>query len=417
MRMPDSIFDRRIDAYYYNATVQRTYSYNSYTWSSIEERQQNGVTGAPYVMAIGGICAATVATYVYGRKKVITVVIILYLVPLLISASDLGPFIDYLGSLTNQFGQNMIPIMYSIYTTEVVDAKLRAFFFGLYFPATRIGTIISQLLPLPSKLAILCGLILIITALVLSVLAPETPYWLALVGRREEAQRVVEWLKDGPASAAESTYVFERAEYDAERKYTELVPIIRSRRFYIPIVLYLFAVLGSYNMCALFNAAGFRHANALGMDYSFIYRRVAADYTVIHFIRDVYFFLGCGLYQFLCLKMSRRRLFLLSMVLCLAFFWTNLAAMLGVAPFMVILHACEIFLHMGDAQINVMYPPEVSRNLLHENAFVLGDRQSAFFCLRLATRKCLKYYSIMGDSMRTLLSLYRLSISPAKRVT
>lgn len=313
-------------------------------------------------MAIGGMCAATVAAYMYGRKKVITVVIILYLVPLLISATDLGPFVDYLGSLTDQLGQHMIPIMYSIYTAEVVDANLRAFFFGLYFPATRIGAIISQLLPLPSKLAILCGLILIITALVLSVLAPETPYWLALVGRREEAERVVEWLKTGtgPATPAESTYVFERAEMDAERKYTEIVPIVLSRRFYIPVVLYLFAVLGSFDLCALYNAAGFRHADALGMDYNFIYRKVAAEYTVINFMRDVYFFVGCGLYQFLCLKVSRRRLFLVSMLLTLAFFWTNLASHLGVAPFMVLMHACEIFMHMGVVQINVMYPPEVS---------------------------------------------------------
>lgn len=326
----------------------------------------------PLLGDIFGACICGFCLYFYGRKKNLIYTTLLFLVPQLVFVSDLHPIIDFTGIVALYFANRFLIVTLSVYVAEVVEPRFRAPFFGVYFVGMAFGHMAGNFLPSTSKLPIVGCFSLTITALVLAFLSPESPYYMALKRRREEAEDLFDMLRVGTGNLNESSALFNKAEADRRVRRQGIISQVYRRTFIVPVSIVFFMLLANNDMCYIVQPVLNELLAEVGTP--------AADantggsrFTLVFVLRNVLPVAGSAAFLGLTLKFGRRIMFIVSIGLSLLIFpLLHLCKSMSSVP-KVIYTMCYLFGYLGAKQMTRIVSSEVGKLRQIRNTFIISE--------------------------------------------
>lgn len=251
---------------------------------------------------------------------------------------------------------SLSPILYRFY---LLNQNHSAFSYQL--PA-----FLTSLLSLPSWIhtSILFDIVLNAIALALVSRAPETPYYLAMVDRRDEAEQVMSELWTGTADA-EVAALLDKADQYAVEYQEGIFPILTSGSFAVPLLICLFLAFANFKICILFYTPTLNAAQSYGYEpWKFVKSEFWFGIQLRQFLLEIFHILGSFFYVLLCLVLERRTIFIFSTLSSLCFYFVWVLTPLGESA-LVVMYMCDGFQRMGLTQVSQTVPAEVNTH----NAF------------------------------------------------
>lgn len=306
-----------------------------------------------------GICGFCL--YFFGRKKNLIYTTLLFLVPQLVFVADLHPLIDFTGIVALYFANRFLIVTLSVYVAEVVEPRFRAPFLGIYFVGMTFGHMAGNFLPSTSKVPIVGCFSLTITALVLAFLSPESPYYMALKRRREEAEDLFDMLRVGTGNLNESNALFNKADADRRIRCRGIISQVYQRTFIVPISIIFFMLLANNDMCYIIQPVLDELMDEQGTK-SMEEEEPApgtSKFNAIFLLHNIFPVAGSAAFLALTLKFGRRIMFVASIGLSLLIFpMLHLSKAMGDVP-KVIYTMCFLFAYMGSKQMTRIVSSEV----------------------------------------------------------
>lgn len=194
--------------------------------------------------------------YFLGRKYTVAIAHLLHLVVLLhyyIYAAKIDKITDeyYLVAMGHIFAKDFSLVPYLIYVAEVASPGFRVFFMGLFWvEATAVeremvtALIEKRINAMIRNCAIVTGF-----SLLLTVILPETPFFVMLRGDVEKAEETFSWLRAGNTNAVEFDQMIARAENITDDN--GFMPHLFSRTFILGLIFSCFIVLYSFSPCQM----------------------------------------------------------------------------------------------------------------------------------------------------------------------
>lgn len=310
---------------------------------------------------IFGACICGFLLYWYGRKKNLIYTTLLFLVPQLVFVSDLHPMIDFSGIVALYFANRFLIVTLSVYVSEVVEPRFRAPFFGVYFIGLTLGHMAGNFLPSTSKLPIVGCFSLTITALVLAFLSPESPYFMTLKRRREEAEDLFDMLRVGASDLDESNALFNKADSDRQVRRQGIISQVYNRNFIVPVSIVFFMLLANNDMCYIIQPVLDELMAEVGTTSMEEEEPVpgSKDFNTVFLMHNILPVLGSMAFLGLTLHFGRRLMFVTSIGLSLLIFpLLHLSKRMGDIP-KLIYTLCFLFTYLGSKQMTRIVSSEV----------------------------------------------------------
>lgn len=310
---------------------------------------------AEFAASTLGIFVGALIMYYTGRKKVVVLTNLCFFILLLLLDSEISREADYVTVLFWIAARLFLSISTLVYVVEMVHPRWRALFVSVSFITECIGYFAGYFLPPNYRARWTVGLMLTTAALILSLRAPETPYWLAVKGRQEEAQQLFAKMRGENADEAELEEMLDAAEIDSKKRNRGLGRNVCSSEFLTPWTIIGFTILATSFLCA-FNASLSTtllkiHAKKINFSSkvnNFIFERASSMASAIIFC-------------FLSVVLRRRTLYIASIVLHIISLLTNILAPFGNSVFVYMSLLCGAFEQLGSQPIRLLLFTEVSK--------------------------------------------------------
>lgn len=268
-----------------------------------------------------GVILSGFSLRLLGRKNSLILSNLLHLVPLMMFLSDVDLKYDFAAAMMLHVAWRFQSPIINIYIAEVSEPILRALFVGFSYITYRVGYYANELQPAFSKPLASLSLFSAVACVVASVQAVESPYWLALKGKQEKAEKAYEWLRGaGSATSDEASQLFDKAAEDIEQLRRGLIANVFSLRFGIPLLVIVFLYLCDIDLVVLHQDTYFKWIVAIHFydeSYDKPYLFGKTYYVTLQYGLPI---LGAVLFCLLCVFVGRRILFVGSMFLNLALF-------------------------------------------------------------------------------------------------
>lgn len=312
---------------------------------------------------VGIFTSAILINYV-GRKKSLVLTNLIFLVSVVIFIADPNVKVDFAGLVIYYVGRRFLFVSADVFVAEMAEPKYRGLIIGIQFFGYDCGYGVVASLPEKSQFPLIVALLIIIPSLVLSLLATETPYWLALQGQPAEAEEIYRSLRGSNADEAEFEEMVAAAEVDADRKTLGLGPNIFSWEFFTPWAVVIFMMLGFFNTCFLNDELSYVHV-AEGR-YGFLQKeQFYTNEWLKLVIRCVTLSVGEAVFCLLVLKVRRRLLYLLTIFLHIIMLTnTYVAGYSESSSFFYMNALCPLFSELGGHTVTRLLPVEVSVSVL-----------------------------------------------------
>lgn len=317
------------------------------------------VSAGPTMADLIGILTSAILINYVGRKKSLVLTNLIFLVSVIIFITDPNVKVDFAGLVMYYVGRRFLFVSADVFVAEMAEPRYRALIIGIHFFGYDCGHGIVAVLPENSKYPLVVALLIIIPSLVLSLLASETPYWLALQGQSAEAEEIYRNLRGNNADEAEFEEMLAAAEVDADRKMLGLGPNVLNWEFFAPWILIIFMMLGVFNTCFLNDEL----SNVLVTEGKYSFLQKEEFYTnkglkeVIHYTCLA---LGEAMFCVLVIKVRRRLLYLLTVALHIMMLTTTyMADQAESSSFFYMNTLCPLFTELGGHTVIRMLPVEV----------------------------------------------------------
>lgn len=292
--------------------------------------------------------------YYAGRKKVVILTNLCFFILLLLLDTQFSPKIEYATVLFWMAARLLMYISTLVFVAELVHPKWRALFISTSYISECIGSLVSYYLPSENRVRWTISLLVATAALILSLRAPETPYWLAIKGRQEEAQQNFEEIRGEEEDEAERDEMLEAAEVDSTKRSRGLLRNVFSKEFFTPFLVIGFTILATSFMCA-FNVS-------LSATLLKIYEEnIKIDARLNNFlVEEVSSMVSAIVFCLLSTVLRRRILYVLSITLHVISLMTNILAIYGNSVFAYLSLFCSAIEQLGSQPIRVLLFTEVS---------------------------------------------------------
>lgn len=316
-----------------------------------------------------GIFLAVPCLYFFGRKVSLVISQLMFLLSLSINEyysdrlnlpNTAGLEEDYFCLFAQHICMRIYVIVMVVYVTEASQPSWRALFVGLFFTPFLLAIFLGRcFLPAPSCLS--AAIITQIFSVAMSMLAPETPYWLALKGEREAAEQMYTYLRAGLGDPSEFEAMVDTAAVDAEERG---ILNLATPAFCVPLVKVFFMYVATDGVCQVMFTG---HQGPV----EFLRFNTSYEHTKWHFpevslyVHYIVPLVACLFYLPTCLYVSRRILYLTTILASYLIFLVTLIAYvhynssssktmnLGVLKF------CYFISHVGGRPVLLLLPAEV----------------------------------------------------------
>lgn len=255
-------------------------------------------------------------------------------------------------------------LVMAVYVTEIAQPKFRAFFLGLYFVPFTASIFLGRNLFKEDQL-LNVAIFTQVFAGGLALLAPETPYWLALKGRSVAAERTFNHLTAGLGDPDEFEALMDGAVDDAESR---SLLNLRTYRFGVPLLKMLFMHLATDGVCQVFMSKNKHPFEFFRYDIYYDHLEHVSG-LLPHFVRGLlpqfvqYFFPVTGSLLFLVanFKFGRKTLFISCVFATYMLYVGRFATFLSgkVYASWIFDSVCYLVGHMGGRPIMLLMPAEV----------------------------------------------------------
>lgn len=311
------------------------------------------------------------------------------LVSVIIFITDPSVKLDFTGLVIFYVGRRFLFVSADVFVAEMAEPRYRALILGIQFFGYDCGHSVVSGLPENSRFPLVVALLIIIPSLVLSLLAYETPYWLALQGQLAEAEEIYRSLRGSNADEVEFEEMLAAAEMDADRKTLGLGSNVFNWEFYTPCILIICLMLGCFNTCFLNNEL----SNVLVTEGKYGFLKEERFYTsesLKEVIRYTGQAVGEATFCLLVLKVRRRLLYLLTVVLHIMMLTTTyMAEFSESSSFFYMNSLCPLFTEVGGHPVARLLPVEVRADI---------------FNIMLTEYSC-GYYELWGESNHSQIPL------------
>lgn len=314
-----------------------------------------------------GIFLAVPCLYFFGRKISLVISQLMFLLSLSINEyysdrlslpSTAGLEEDYFCLFAQHICMRIYVIVMVVYVTETSQPSWRALFIGLFFTPFLLAIFLGRcFLPAPSRLS--AAIITQIFSVAMSMLAPETPYWLALKGEREAAEQMYTYLRGGLGDLNEFEAMVDTAAVDAEERG---ILNLAKPAFGVPLVKVFFMYVATDGVCQVMFAG---HQGPI----EYLRFNVSYEHTKWHFpevavyVHYIIPLVACLFYLPICMYVSRRRLYLTTILTSYLIFLGTLLAYVHYnsykTPNFAALKFCYFISHIGGRPVLLLLPAEV----------------------------------------------------------
>lgn len=315
-----------------------------------------------------GIFSSAILINNVGRKKSLVLTNLIFLVSVVIFITDPSVKVDFAGLVIYYVGRRFLFVSADVFVAEMAEPRYRALIIGIHFFGYDCGHgVVAAVLPERSRFPLVVALLIIIPSLVLSLLATETPYWLALQGEPDRAEQIYRSLRGSNADEAEFEEMLAAAEVDADRKMLGVGPNVFTWEFFAPWMLVIFMMLGVFNTCFLNDEL----TNVLVAEGRYRFLRDEPFYTdraLERIIHHTCVALGEAMFCVLVIKVRRRLLYLLTVALHITMLATTYMAdraeSSSSSSFFYLNTLCPLFTEVGGHTVTRMLPVEVRTPLV-----------------------------------------------------
>lgn len=176
----------------------------------------------PFIGDLIGVFMAMTLLHIFGRKASLMLGHILFIVPSVGVVAGLSPAVESYLVILIHMATRFFLITFAVYFAEVTDRWVRAPLISSRYFLYDTGHILATHAFDKSTMGCMLVVVLQLISLGISVLLPETPYYLALTGNRDDAEAQFDWLRGGVSDPDEVANMANRAETDAENAATGL---------------------------------------------------------------------------------------------------------------------------------------------------------------------------------------------------
>lgn len=318
-----------------------------------------------------GIFLAVPCLYFLGRKISLVISQLMFLIALSLNEyysdrvslpNTAGLEEDYFCLFAQHICMRIYVIVMLVYVTEASQPSWRALFVGLFFTPFMLAIFLGRcFLPAPSRLS--AAIITQIFSVAMSMLAPETPYWLALKGEREAAEQMYTYLRAGLGDPGEFEAMVDTAAVDAEERG---ILNVASAAFAVPLAKVFFMYVATDGVCQVMFTGHQGPVEYLRFNVSYEHTRwhfpEAALY--VHYIVPL---VACLFYLPTCMYVSRRILYLTTILFSYLIFLATLIAYVhyysNKGGNFAVLKFCYFISHIGGRPVLLLIPAEVSTSL------------------------------------------------------
>lgn len=175
------------------------------------------LSAMPFVGDIIGAFMAMTLLHILGRRTSLLLGHILFIVPSVGVVAGLSPDREFYLIILIHMATRYFLVTFPVYFAEVTNHWVRGPLISSRYFLYDTGHILATHAFEKSTMGCLVVVVLQLVSLGISTLLPETPYYLALTGNRDDAEAQYDWLRGGGADPDERENMASRAEMDAEK--------------------------------------------------------------------------------------------------------------------------------------------------------------------------------------------------------
>ncbi|KAK7603898.1 hypothetical protein V9T40_004171 [Parthenolecanium corni] len=272
----------------------------------------------------------------------------------------------------------------TVYVTEIAQPKFRAFFLGLFFVPFTISIFVGRNVFDIDHLLNLAILIQLFAG-GLALLAPETPYWLALTGRSVAAERSFNHLTAGLGEPDDLEELLDAAAADAEAR---SVLNLSTPEFRAPLLKIVFMHLATDGVCQVFMSKNKEPFEFFRYDIYYDHLQYVTG-LLPQFIQGVlpqfvqYFFpvTGCVLFEVFNFRFGRRTLYIGCVFATYVLYVCRFAAFVSGKVYLswIFDSVCYLVGHMGGRPILLLIPAEIFPATMKEFGIASSEFLQIFF--------------------------------------
>lgn len=176
----------------------------------------------PFVGDLFGAFLAMPMLHIFGRKVSLVISHVLFILPSVAVVIGLKETVESYLIILIHMALRFFLVVFAVYFAEISDRWLRGIFISSRYFLYDAGHILASHAFEKSTMGCMLVVLLQMMSMGFSVLIPESPYYLALTGQRDEAETQFNWLQGGVGDSDDVLNVMNRAETDAENAATGL---------------------------------------------------------------------------------------------------------------------------------------------------------------------------------------------------
>jgi len=228
-------------------------AFNSIIISSLQEEQDprlritfEQASWIPSCWAFAGIVGCVLGGWlsdIFGRKKIIILSALPFAASCVMMGCSTSVTMVVLSRAMAGLGDGLMYPTVLVYIAETSSKELRSTMGNFVNISFNSGLIITYLLSMMVTWRVLTWLTIIppILTILMMLLLPETPYWLAEKNRSEEAMEALAWLRNNEESQDEVDEIKEKANSEKNEKIFEKIfsklSILKTKMFWKPFLL------------------------------------------------------------------------------------------------------------------------------------------------------------------------------------